>query len=42
MKALRAGQVALDPDLSGMPRLQFLRQVRIVSLILYMSKSEMA
>ena len=36
-KVLRAGQVALDPDLSGMPRLRFLRQVGAVVLILCMS-----
>ena len=38
MKALRAGQVALNPDLSGMPRLRFLRQVGAVVLILNMSE----
>ena len=37
MKALRAGQVALNSDLSGMPRLRFLRQVGAVARILYMS-----
>ena len=37
MKALRAGQVALDPDLSGMPHLRFLKQVGVVALIIYMS-----
>ena len=38
MNTLRAGQVALDPDLSGMPRLRFLRQIGAVALILNMSR----
>ena len=40
MNTLRAGQVALDPDLSGMPRLRFLRQIGAVALILNMSQKE--
>ena len=35
---MKAGQVALNPDLSGMPRLRFLRRVSAVALILNMSE----